>query len=110
MGQLKGEIHSKIKTVGLDSLEPADRVALQTLVSNLAEYGVFIVPNGEVEDWLSYLGVRVEKSNWLSQIFLSMGTDPSHPDYVRPTAGDVWDFMGSIGRWISDVMRKGIPE
>ena len=76
----------------------------------LAEYGIFVVPSGEVESWLQTLPLNRGKSTWLSTIFEAMGEDPNSAAYVRPAAGDVWDFMGSIASWVRNPRRRGVPD
>lgn len=58
------------------------------------EYGSFVVPIGEVENWLSDLDIDRNKNGWLRNIFEKMGDDPSSDHYIRPTHNDVWDFIG----------------
>jgi len=36
-----------------------------------------------------------------------MGSDPAKPAYLKPAAGDVWDFNRKIITWIKDPARKG---
>jgi hypothetical protein len=38
-----------------------------------------------------------------------MGANQDDPTYVKPTAGDVWDFVGQIGNWLNDDQRSGMP-
>lgn len=114
---LKKELLNEFTKLGIDSkkggikaLPPASKQVAENLIANAAEYGVFIVPVGEIELWLQYLGVTGSKTKWLSSIFEKMGTDKASSDYVHPKAGDVWDFIRSISKWIGDQNRKGIPE
>lgn len=95
---------------GIQLLDPEDREACSNFFSILADYGAFVVPNGEVEAWLPSLAVSRGKGAWLTTIFKAMGEEPSASSYVRPCAGDVWDFIGSIRDWASGFDRKGIPD
>lgn len=36
-----------------------------------------------------------------------LGSDPNDATYVKPAAGDVWDFMRGIVKWVRDAKRKG---
>jgi len=38
-----------------------------------------------------------------------MGDDPKGADYLKPSQGDVWDFIGAIKQWLINPSRKGIP-
>ena len=94
---------------GLAILEQQDREAAQNLLSQLTEYGVLIVPGGELESWLKNLGVNEHGPSWLIQIFELMGEDPTRPEYIKPTDGDVWEFMSKVKSWLINPIRKGIP-
>lgn len=95
---------------GLSILGQREREAAQNLLSQLAEYGVFVVPGGELESWLKHLSVNGHGPSWLIEIFECMGEDPEKPDYIKPTAGDVWEFLSKAKFWLTDPGRKGIPE
>lgn len=94
---------------GLAAIDPPTRQEVAGLIGVLAEYGMFVVTVGEVEDWLPYLGVAVAKKDWLPAMFAAMGTDPDDPAYERPRADDVWAFLRRIGRWVENPNRKGMP-
>jgi hypothetical protein len=49
------------------------------------------------------------KSTWLIDIFIKMGENPDDANYLKPSSGDVWDFIGNVKEWI-DNPKKGIPE
>jgi hypothetical protein len=83
--------------------------AAENLLSQLAEYGMFVVPGGELESWLKGLGATGHSPGWLISIFEKMGEDPSQQDYVWPTQDDVWDFIGRIKNWVVAPARRGIP-
>ena len=95
---------------GVEALPSSEKEACLGFFSTLAEYGVFVVPCGEIESWLAQLTVTRSKGSWLTSIFEAMGEDPASPSYVRPSEGDVWDFIGSVKSWVSDPSRKGVPE
>lgn len=98
------------KDGGLDALPDSEKEAANNLFNQLEEYGMFTVRTGEVEHWLSNLGVKAHKSVWLSQIFLKMGADSTDFNYLKPSNDDVWDFMSKISQWMSNEKRKGIPK
>jgi predicted ATPase len=93
---------------GLALLRGQEREAAENLLGSLAQYGLFILPNGEVEHWLPSIDVPRNKT-WLREIFEALGSDPEDASYVRPEAGDVWDFMDSVGSWLVNPNRRGIP-
>lgn len=95
---------------GIALLTNAEREACENFFSKLADYGVFVVPTGEVESWLQSLQLNRGKSSWLNTVFEEMGADPVSPTYVRPAQGDVWDFLGHIADWVKNPLRKGVPD
>ncbi len=116
LGQLRGGIfhafgakQADMKRGGINLLDAQAKESAGSLLNQLSEYGIFVVPGGEVESWLPELGVGVPKEEWLSAIFERMGTDPNHADYVHPASGGVWDFVRKIAHWIGNPERKGMP-
>ena len=95
---------------GIQILEEADQEALSNLFDKLAEYGLFIIPNGELESWLKQLNASGHGPNWLVEVFEKMGEDPSSGNYLKPTDGDVWSFIEKISVWFFNPKRKGIPK
>lgn len=94
---------------GLAILNGADRQAADDLLSQLRQYGVFVIPGGELESWMKNLGATGHGPGWLIDVFERMGEDPSKPNYVRPNGNDVWAFVRDIRSWLVDPGRKGIP-
>lgn len=81
--------------------------AANEFFDNLESYGIFAVREGELEDWLANLGVQGKKTDWTVNMLQALGSDPNEDGYVRPSDGDVWDFMRSILSWIANAARKG---
>ena len=94
---------------GINILTGQDKEALSNLFQKLAEYGLFVVPNGELESWLLNLEATSHGPNWLIQIFEKMGEDPSSGEYIKPDDGDVWAFIEKIEKWFLNPLKKGIP-
>jgi energy-coupling factor transporter ATP-binding protein EcfA2 len=87
-----------------------DRTAIESLIQAACKYGIFLVPGGALEDWLSGLGAnRSSKKEWLVDVFERMGSDPGAAAYVRPANDDVWAFVDRISAWINDSRRLGMP-
>lgn len=95
---------------GIQILSGDDREALQNFFDKLADYGLFVVPNGELESWLTSLDASGHGPNWLVEIFEKMGEDPTSESYIKPDTNDVWEFIDSIASWFLDPRRKGIPK
>jgi ABC-type cobalamin/Fe3+-siderophores transport system ATPase subunit len=114
-GHLKSAFDAKdtsFKTNGgVDVLDQQDKEACNNLFDQLDEYGIFAVRKGELESWLKPLGTTASHSpEWLIEIFEKLGEDPSSATYVKPSTGDIWDFMFKIKNWFSNPARKGTPE
>jgi len=117
LGQLRATVKQKFDATGkemkrdggIDLLTSADKEATENLLDRLAQYGLFVVRRGELESWLKHLGASTHGPNWLIDIFGRMGEDPDMPGYLRPTDGDVWEFVAAIKKWLVDPNRRGIP-
>jgi len=93
---------------GVAVLEGASLRAANGLFDQLDDYGIFTVRRGEVEHWLPGVApAKLHGPAWLVEAFAEMGDDPNATSYMRPTKGDVWDFIGQIGTWLSNPKRKG---
>lgn len=118
LGQTRSLIKNKFSELGIDmktagginALPREEKEASENLLNQLEEYGIFVVRIGEVEHWLQNLGVTAHKSVWLPQMFEKMGSNPSDENFVKPSEGDVWEFVAKINTWMSDENRKGIPK
>jgi hypothetical protein len=98
------------KAGGIQRLSGEARTLADTLLASLSEYGVFLVPNGELECWLPELEVGGHGPEWLTQVFSRMGQDPSDAAYQRPTGGGVWRFIQRVAAWVAEPRRKGMRE
>ena len=94
---------------GLAILSNAEKQSAEDLLTQLRQYGIFVIPGGELESWMKSLGASGHGPAWLIDVFERMGEDPSNPNYVRPDTGDVWAFLRDIRSWLVDPTRKGIP-
>lgn len=101
---------SKAKSGGTAAMPSTRRSAMRSLIKDLAEYGIFVVPVGELESWLPGLGVtKKSKHAWIVGLFSKLGSDPARTGYVHPATGDVWAFLDQINRWVADPNKKGMP-
>lgn len=92
---------------GIRLLRTADQATCRHLFEQLAQYGIFILPEGELESWLRPLGATGHGPTWLVDIFARMKSAPEQDGYVSPSDSDVWEFMRSIAMWIRDPARLG---
>lgn len=109
-GKDKKKLSFKGKLIA--ELKPVEKKLFTHLLAYMAEYGVFLVPVGELEDWLTPLGLRppsdrAMKGKWLREALDRLGQDPRSESYVRPEKGDIWDFMRRVNAWILDPDREG---
>lgn len=94
---------------GISILNGQEKEACENLFSQLLEYGVLIVPGGELESWLPNLGASGHGSKWMIDAFEKMGEVQGSPGYIGPSANDVWEFIGMAKSWLRNNVRKGIP-
>ena len=116
LGDMRAKIKLKCVNSGQDMkkggtaiLDQEGRETADFLFDSLASYGLFVVRSGEIESWLTHLQSSGHGSGWLIKIFERMGENQDDNTYIKPTKGDVWDFMASVGSWLRNPNRKGIP-
>ncbi|MCA1492686.1 AAA family ATPase [Ensifer sp. NBAIM29] len=114
LGQLRSSLKQLFDSQGIDmkkhgiaQLGRDDQAAMNDFFDQLQQYGLFVVRRGELEAWLPELKIASKKSAWTVDMLERMGSDPSDGSYVRPTAGDVWDFIRDVVKWIREPRRKG---
>jgi hypothetical protein len=93
---------------GMALLPLGEQTLFNQLDRTLGEYGVFLVPGGEVESWLKHLGGSGHGPHWLKNVFGSMGSDRADPSYLLPSDRDVWAFIDRIAVWVGDPKRVGV--
>ena len=96
-----------IKCKGLAALSSEDKTKGELFLKKLSRYGLFIVPNGEQEAWLSHLDVYGHGPEWLVELFSRIGQLESDPTYLHPATNDVWRFLDDIAAWVHDSSRCG---
>lgn len=106
-GAANGSVGLKGPTIAAMNAE--EREVFASLRQQMAGYGVFVVPVGELEDWLADLGIPKsgDKGRWLRTVLGRMGSDPGASGYVQAGEDDVWGFHRQINQWIRDPARKG---
>ncbi|MCC4618523.1 hypothetical protein LL972_21510 [Xanthomonas campestris pv. asclepiadis] len=93
---------------GINLLSGDDLLSAKEFFQTMARYGILFVPCGELESWLSELGITGHGPDWLIKVFEAMGEEPSAYGYAAPTEGDVWDFVREVGSWLQNPMRGGM--
>ncbi|WP_162055981.1 ATP-dependent nuclease [Pontibacter pamirensis] len=91
---------------GINLLEGTELADANNLITQLANAGWFVIPSGEVENWLVNLDAGRSKQGWLLRIFEKMGSDPTLSGYVHPPnpLDDVWLFTSKINNWFMSQM------
>lgn len=97
-----------MKKGGVTLLDDADAEAFQNFINQLADYGIFILPFGELESWLRHLEVDGHGPPWLVSMFGKFGSNRNDANYVRPSDGDVWEFIERMKNWLGNPNRRGI--
>lgn len=102
--------YRKVKYDVIRELSETSREVLANVIGGLATYGVFVVPHGELEDWLrpDVVVGQQDKPLWLDRAFARLGLDPSAAGYHAIEEGGVWDFLRGVAHWVQDPRRKGM--
>ncbi|EGP4958298.1 ATP-binding protein [Enterococcus faecium] len=103
--------NSELKTQGLNFLKTnaVDKYeSAQEFIERLRKYGLFVVENGELESWLPNIPIENHGTQWLIKKFEAMGDDAKDSNYVKPTDGDVWQFLYNIKCWFENENKKGM--
>lgn len=100
----------KFKKGGLSLLSGADLTRANQFLTSLAEYGIFVVPNGEIETWLSSVGISSGKhgAEWLIAMFDGIGQTETDANYLKPSSDDIWMFIDQINTWIENPNKLGL--
>ncbi|WP_028876950.1 AAA family ATPase [Teredinibacter turnerae] len=116
-GVLRGNLNKIFEDSGLNpnkngvqDLPREHQDTLRMLLNNIAEYGIFAVPVGALEQWLPELEIpgKLHGPGWIMEAFEKMGESSSSPDYIKPTSDGVWAFFRGVSQWVSDPLRKGV--
>ena len=109
---MKSKGKKELKKKGVNNFSQNEQEIIQQFLNKMAEFGIFFVPIGELECWLSYLNVggSNDKPKWLTRVFEKLGSDPNDKCYVQPTNDDVWEFIKKVKSWVENENRFGIPQ
>lgn len=94
----------RLKKGGVSALSDDLATRIRTLLRCLGEMGLFLVPVGELEEWLTHEKLTASKSNkwaWANaaaERILHLGRQ----------SGDIWDFVDSIGRYLTSPVSAGV--
>lgn len=97
-----------VKRGGVNLLTGTEKDRATQFLGELAMYGLFLVPGGELESWLPSLDIRGHGPDWLLGCFSRIGQTEADSNYLRPAADDVWMFLDAIAGWVNNQNRLGI--
>jgi hypothetical protein len=86
----------RLKKGGIAAFPPELQAMLTDLIRDLRERGLFLVPVGELEEWLTGRDVGVSKSNkraWSNAAAQKI-------QQLGKQDGDVWGFVNSVGDYL----------
>ncbi len=104
---LSADGRESIKSNGLAALSTPDRNRAEALLSELAKYGLFLVPPGELECWLPAVSAPGHGPDWLVDLFSRIGQSEDDRDYLHPGTDDVWSFLDTVSTWAQNSSRLG---
>jgi hypothetical protein len=93
----------RLKRKGVAGFPAEIATSLYELLTRLQKVGLFLVPVGEVEEWLASENLAVSKANkwaWANaaaERILQRGRQ----------SGDIWDFMNELGCYLTSSDGKG---
>ncbi len=86
----------QLKRGGLSAFPDSIGTPLCQLVTCLKKSGVFLVPVGELEEWLAHAKIQESKENkwaWANAAALYIQSQGA-------STGDIWDFVREVGRYL----------
>jgi len=92
----------RLKHGGIASLPGDVGAQASALIERLAQVGVFVVPVGELEEWLTSLGIEASKRNkwaWASEAAAKVRK-------AGAQSGDVWDFTRTVARFLTTALES----
>jgi hypothetical protein len=83
----------RLKGGGIEGLPTELQTQVRDLVSHVRDHGLFVVPVGELEQWLSDRGIEASSTNkwaWANEAATTVRAAGGSP-------GGIWDFMRGVG-------------
>ena len=87
-----------LKRGGINALPEEISEHLRSLVHECNQVGLFLVPVGELEYWLSDYAIcasRAKKWAWANKAADFLRTNPEKD-------GDIWAFMRAVGQYLTE--------
>jgi hypothetical protein len=86
----------RLKKGGVDAFSGVLGDRLTGMLKELGHFGLFLVPVGELEEWLTNHGVSESKSH--KRAWANSAAQRIHQ--LGKHGGDVWDFIATVGRYL----------
>ena len=86
-----------------DLVSPDLLSSIDSFLEQLSEYGLFIVPVGELESWLPNYPKNEE---WLTN---GLNWIDAEKNIITIKNGSIWNFILKIKAWIENENREGMP-
>jgi hypothetical protein len=86
----------RLKNGGVARFVPPLSTEIENLIANLKDIGVFLVPVGELEDWLQKYELAASKRNkwaWANEAALKI-------QQVGRQQGNIWQFVRGVGDFL----------
>lgn len=92
----------KLKEGGIAAYldHPQLHAEMQEVVARFARYGLFLVPNGELEDWVKQMMDDVPKSSTSKMTRAAIAANRIRAATNR--TGDIWEFVRSVLDYLQD--------
>lgn len=98
------ELINPFKKKGLNALNTSEKEFGESLLNELKQYGIFIVPSGTLESWTEDLfDESFEKSIWLVNTLEKL-------EELNPITDEknIWKFMQEIKQWVQNQEKLGM--
>jgi hypothetical protein len=95
----------RLKKGGVDEFSGVLGDRLTGMLKELGEFGLFLVPVGELEEWLMNHGVSESKSH--KRAWANSAAQRIHQ--LGKHGGDVWDFIATVVRYLVSRPPGGAP-
>ena len=91
----------RLKSGGIAALPDELGSRIQSIVTRLEAVGLFLVPVGELEGWLSAAEIKASKSKkwaWANEAAVYLSNS-------ELGEGDIWAFIERIGDYLTEQLR-----
>lgn len=113
---MRARIKDAFDKKGLSDMKPGDlerldsdvQAAARDLFDELEKHGIFVVRQGQLENWLPNLGLPQRKGEWTVEVLSRLGLAEGEDGYIPTSDDDVWAFIQKIAKWCGTPDRLGM--